>query len=97
LVKVHSTPGTSILLGGITDQTTTFYQRSASSTLLGYGGNIGIRYKLGESVFLTLRGAYLDSSGPTIKNDGRNTDIGRIVTKQPITSLQTTLGLTFGF
>ena len=96
VLKVHSTPGTSILLTGVTDQTATFYQRSASGTLFAYGANAALRYKLSENVFLTLRGAYLDSQGVSVKNDDRTTNIGRIVTKQPISSIQTTLGLSFG-
>jgi hypothetical protein len=96
IVKVFSTPETSTLLGGVTDQKATFYQRSASATLLGYSGTAALRYKLSDNVFLTLRGAYLYSSGPSITNQGRTTDLGRLVTKQPITTLNTTIGLSFG-
>jgi hypothetical protein len=96
IVKTFSTPETSILLSGVTNQTATFYQRSASATVLGYSGTAALRYKLSDNVFLTLRGAYLYSSGPSVTNQGRTTDIGRIVTKQPITTINTTLGLTFG-
>ena len=96
IVKVFSTPETSILLGGVTDQTATFYQRSASGTVLGYSGTGALRYKLSDNVFLTLRGAYLYSSGPSVTNQGRTTDISRIVTKLPITTVNTTIGLTFG-
>lgn len=96
IVKTYSTPETAILLGGVTSQTATFYQKSASATVLGYSGAAALRYKLSDNVFLTLRGAYLYSSGPSVTNQGRTTDIGRIVTKQPITTINTTLGLTFG-
>lgn len=96
MVKVYSTPGTNILLGGVTDQTITFYQQSASGTGLGYSGTAALRYKLSDNVSLTLRGAYLYSSGPSVTNQDRTTDIGRIVTKQPITTINTTIGLTFG-
>ncbi len=95
--KVFSTPETSILLTGVTDQTATFYQRSASSIVFAYGGNMALRYKLGDALFLTLRGAYVATSGPTITNQERTATIGRVVTKQPMSDLQTTLGLNFGF
>ncbi|MGZ3750507.1 MAG: outer membrane beta-barrel protein [Mucilaginibacter sp.] len=97
ILKVSSTPSTQIALVGVIDQTKTFSQQSASATVLGYGGNLGIRYKLSDGVTLALRGAYIDSQGPSITNNNRTTDIGRIVTRQPITALQTTIGLTFGF
>lgn len=96
IVKVYSTPATSILLGGVTDQTGYFYQKGASATLLGYSGTAALRYKLSDNVFLTLRGAYLYSSGPSVTNQDRTTDLGRIVTKQPITTINTTIGLSFG-
>jgi hypothetical protein len=95
--KVFATPETSILLSGVTDQTATFYQRSASSIVFAYGGNLALRYKLSDGIFLTLRGAYVATSGPTITNQDRTTDIGRLVTKQPMSDFQTTLGLNFGF
>jgi hypothetical protein len=96
IVKVYSAPETSVLLSGVTNQTAIFYQRSASATVLGYSGTAALRYKLSDNVFLTLRGAYLYSSGPSVTNQGRTTDLGRTVTKQPITTINTTIGLTFG-
>ena len=96
ILKVFDTPETAILLSGITDQTATFYQRSASATVFAYGGNASLRFKLSENVFLTARGSYLNTQGPSITNDDRSTNIGRIMTRQPISTLQTTLGLSFG-
>lgn len=97
IMKFYSTPLTDISLIGVTDQTKDFYQRGASPTVFGYSGNASLRYKLSDNVFLTLRGSYVNSQGPKITTDGRTTDIGRIVTRQPITVLQTTLGLNFAF
>lgn len=96
ILKVFSTPETNILLSGVTNQTTTFYQKSSSSTILGYSGTAALRYRLSENVFLTLRGAYLYSSGPSITNEGRTSNLGRLVTKQPFNTLNTTIGLNFG-
>jgi hypothetical protein len=97
ILKISSTPETQMDLTGILDQTTSFYQRSAKATVFGYGANLGVRYKLSDGVFLSLRGAYVGSQGPNITNDGRTTDIGRLVTKQPMSAVQTTIGLSFGF
>ena len=96
IIKVFSTPETNTLLSGVTDQTALFYQRSASATVLGYSGTAALRYKLSDNVFLTLRGAYLYSPGPNITNQDRTTNLGRLVTKQPFNTLNTTIGLNFG-
>ncbi|MBS1521536.1 MAG: hypothetical protein JST50_11095 [Bacteroidetes bacterium] len=96
VIKVFSTPETNTLLSGVTDQTALFYQKSANATILGYSGTADLRYKLSENVFLTLRGAYLYSSGPSITNQDRTTNLGRLVTKQPFNTLNTTIGLNFG-
>lgn len=96
IIKVYSTPETNVLLAGITDQTGTFYQHGASATVFAYGGNLSLRWKLSDNVFLTLRGAYINSAGPNITNEDRTHEIGRYVTKQPITTINTTLGLSFG-
>ncbi len=97
IIKVFKTPETNILLTGVPNQTLTFYQRSASATVLAYSGTAAVRYKLSDNVHLVVRGNYINSSGPTIKNEGRSTDIGRLVTKQPISIIQTSLGLNFSF
>lgn len=96
IVKVFSTPETNTLLSGVTDQTALFYQKSTSATVLGYSGTAALRYRLSENVFLTLRGAYLYSQGPSITNQGRTTNLGRLVTKQPFNTINTTIGLNFG-
>ncbi|MDO3628127.1 hypothetical protein [Mucilaginibacter sp. BT774] len=96
ILKVFSMPETSITLSGVTDQTATFYQKSTSSTVLAYSGTAALRYKLSDNVFLTFRGAYLYSQGPSVTNQDRTTNIGRIVTKQPFNTINTTIGLNFG-
>ena len=96
ILKVYSTPAITSQLTGVAEQSKIFFQRSASATVLGYGGNLGLRYKLSDNVFLTLRGNYVNSQGPSITNDERTSNNGRLVTKQPITALQTTFGLSFG-
>lgn len=96
ILKVFSTPQTYIQSYVGETQTENFYQKSASSTVLAYSGTGALRYKLSENVFLTLRGAYLSSQGPSITYQGRTTSDGRLVTKQPFNTLNTTIGLNFG-
>ncbi|MDB5142391.1 MAG: hypothetical protein JWQ66_1104 [Mucilaginibacter sp.] len=97
ILKVSSTPSTQIQVVGVPEQTAIFTQKSASATVLGYSGDIGIRYKLSQGVHLVLRGNYINSSGPSITTINRTDNLGRLVTKQPITAIQTTLGLIFSF
>jgi hypothetical protein len=96
VMKFYSTPNTQVAVVGVTDQTKDFFQRGASPTVFAYGANAALRFHLSDNVFLTLHGAYINSQGLNIKTDDRTTNIGRLVTKQPITELQTTIGLSFG-
>jgi hypothetical protein len=96
MLKVFSTPQTYIQSYDGSNSIATFYQNSASSTVLAYSGTAALRYKLSENVFLTLRGAYLSSQGPSIVYQGRTTNTGRLVAKQPFNTLNTTIGLNFG-
>jgi hypothetical protein len=97
IIKTFSTPGTNTVLVGVPEQTQTFYQRSASVANFAYGGNIGLRYKLSDNLSLALRGAYINSQGPNIRNDNREVAVGRLVTRQSITEIQATLGLAINF
>ncbi|HEY4194469.1 MAG TPA: outer membrane beta-barrel protein [Mucilaginibacter sp.] len=97
ILKVSSTPSTQVQVVGVPEQTKTFMQQSASGTILGYSGDIGIRYKLSEGVHLVLRGNYVNSPGPSVITVNRTENEGRLVTKQPINVIQTTFGLDFSF
>jgi hypothetical protein len=97
ILKVSSTPSMQVQVVGVPEQTAIFTQKSASGTVLGYSGDIGLRYKLSDGVHLVLRGNYINSPGPSITTVDRTDNLGRLVTKQPITAIQTTLGLNFSF
>jgi len=96
-IDVTSTPETSIVITGVPEQTATFYQRTSHGMVFGYGGTAGLRYKLGEGFSLGIRAAYVASPGTTVTNDGRTQTEGRLVTKLPISELQTTFGFTISF
>ncbi|HTI58679.1 hypothetical protein [Mucilaginibacter sp.] len=97
LIKIFSTPETSVQLTGIPDQTAVFYQRKASAFVLGYGGSAGLRWKFSDNWTVALKGAYVSSPGPSVKNDNHTDVMGRYVTKLPISEFQTMLGLTLNF
>ncbi|HTK19041.1 MAG TPA: hypothetical protein VL442_06000 [Mucilaginibacter sp.] len=96
ILKTYSSPETSIYLSGVTNQTTTFYQKTASATVLAYGATAALRFKLSDNVFLTARGAYMGSQGPTVTYQDRTTTLGRDVTRQSFNTINTTIGLNFG-
>jgi len=96
ILKVFSTPENNMQLTDVPQQTAIFYQKSANATVLAYSGTAALRFKLSENVFLTARAAYLYSQGPTIVNQDRTVNLGRLVTKQPFNTLNTTIGLNFG-
>jgi hypothetical protein len=97
LVWVTSTPETAITLTGVPEQTATFYQRRSAGKLFGYGGSGGLRYKLGDTWTFGVKASYISSGGTTVTNDGRTENLGRLVTKLPISELQTTVGFSVSF
>jgi hypothetical protein len=97
LVWVTSTPETSITLGNVPEQTATFYQRRSAGKLFGYGASGGLRYKLGDTWTVGIKESYVASGGTAVTNEGRTENLGRLVTKLPISELQTTLGFSLSF
>jgi hypothetical protein len=98
IIKVFSTPETSIQLEGVPEQSGIFYQRKSGGLLFGAGASGGIRYKLGDSWTFGVKVAYVGSGGTSVTNDGMTEAApGRLVTKIPITELETTAGFTLSF
>ncbi|HEY0245323.1 MAG TPA: outer membrane beta-barrel protein [Mucilaginibacter sp.] len=95
LIKSFSTPELKVVLEDPTDPAQTFYQRSSTSSAFAYGASAGLRYRLGSSWGLNLKGSYIGSDGFDITNENRRINAGRLVTKQSVSEIQTTLGLTF--
>jgi hypothetical protein len=92
-LKSISTPYLTTYLTGVPSQTATFYQQSSTALAFGYGGGLGLRYQFSDSFGLSLRSNYVNSSGYNITNLGRQVAVGRLVTKQPVSLIQTTLGI----
>jgi len=97
LVWVTSTPATNVTLTGVPEQTATFYQFRSHGKLFGYGASGGLRYKLGDTWTVGIKESYIASGGTTVTNSVRTENLGRVVTKLPISELQTTLGFSISF
>ncbi|AMJ66645.1 outer membrane beta-barrel protein [Hymenobacter sp. PAMC 26628] len=72
-------------------------QYSSTSTVFGYQAGLGLHYALTPALGVVLRGDYLGASDLSIDNANRTNNAGRLQTKQPVTALNTSLGLTFAF
>ncbi|MDF2431699.1 MAG: hypothetical protein JWP44_1330 [Mucilaginibacter sp.] len=96
VIKSISTPDITVVLDPANVSTLlTMEQKSSSASAFAYGGSAGVRYSLGGAWDIGLRANYINSSGISISNIGHpDNTTGRIVTKQPISELQTTLGIT---
>ena len=98
MVDVTSTPETKVTLDGIPEQTAPFYERRGHGSMFGYGASAGLRFKLGDSWTIGVKGAYIGASGPNIKVDGLSDNVnGRYVTKIPLKEFQTTFGIGLNF
>jgi opacity protein-like surface antigen len=97
IIKSSSTPEVQTNETGVLTQTVAFYQNNSTKTIFGYGGNVGLRYKLGDSWSVGIKGAYIDSQGLDVTSTGRTVYVGRNVTKIPITEFQTTIGFALSF
>ena len=93
IIKSYSTPSIQIQYTEGNSTLVTFSQNSSKGDAFAYGGGAGLRFSLGEHWDVNLRGNYLNSAGIKISNTNNNGSVGRFVTKQPITEIQTTLGI----
>ena len=95
VVKSLGTPEVTVQLEDNTD--TPLVQHSSTSTVFGYQAGLGVHYAFTDRIGLVLRGDYLKAGDLTIGNDNRLNNAGRYNEKQPLTALNTSLGLTFHF
>jgi len=97
IMKFYTTPNMQFDMTGVPTQTHTFYQLGTSPTILAYGGSAGLRYHFSDSWSVGVKAAYIDSQGLKISNTGKETSVGRLTTKIPVSMLQTTIGMTLNF
>ncbi len=93
IIRSFSTPTLSIEFVNTTNTSVIYSQNSAKGTVFAYGGGAGLRYALGDHWFVNLRGNYINSDGFKVSNTNNPGTVGRFVTRQPVTELQTTLGI----
>ena len=97
VLKSTSTPQIDIFLADVPGQADSFTQETAKGKAFAYSGNLGVRYAFSEKWFFAIKGTYINSQGINISTTGRTLDKGRLVTKQPFSELQTTLGIVHSF
>ncbi len=95
LVHSISTPTYTVQLED-NDQTL-LRQTSSTSTVFGYQAGLGLHYALTDHLSVVLRGDYLGAGDLRIDNANRTNNAGRLQTKQPVTAVNTSLGLAFAF
>ena len=96
LIKSSSTPELTIYVSGANNSSQTIVQHSSNGSAFAYGGNAALRWGFADGWDLGLRFNYVTSDGIKIKTDGDVSALGttgRFVTKQPISEIQTTLGI----
>ncbi|WP_183562147.1 hypothetical protein [Mucilaginibacter sp. SP1R1] len=93
VIKSTSTPSVAVEIDGVKAQTDTFNQLSSRGIAFAYGGSAALKFNMGAGWGLLLKGNYVNSQGPKITTTNRTSELGRIVTKQPITEGQLVFGL----
>jgi len=97
IIKSLSTPSFIMYFDNSTDATTAIEQHSSQSRVFAYGGSVGLRYGLGDHWDVGLKTNYIKSDGFDISYANDPGTTGRYSTKQPVSELQTTLGITLKF
>jgi hypothetical protein len=95
IVHSLSTPTLTVQLED--DEQTLLTQYSSTNTVFGYQAGLGLHYALTPTLGVVLRGDYLVTSDLSIDNANRTNNAGRLQTKQPVSAINTSLGLTFAF
>ncbi|MFC0518902.1 hypothetical protein ACFFGT_32105 [Mucilaginibacter angelicae] len=92
-IKSQTSPVLTITVTGVDAQTGSITQESSKGYAFAYGGSAAIRFDMGAGWGLSLKGNYVNSSGYNVTTTGRTLNVGRLVTKQPITEGQIVFGL----
>ncbi|HEY8937795.1 MAG TPA: outer membrane beta-barrel protein [Cyclobacteriaceae bacterium] len=93
IIQSLSTPEMTVQLE---DNTSTLLkQKSSTATASGWQVGAGLRYALTDKLGLMFRADYFNSDGIKIKNENRSNNAGRMVTKQPMSWMNASVGLVF--
>jgi opacity protein-like surface antigen len=74
-----------------------FTQKSSSHNAFGWQTGLGIHYAFTEKISVMIRGDYFHTNGIKIDNENRNNSAGRLVTNQPMSWINTSVGLAYSF
>ena len=97
IIKSYSTPATTVVFDNSSNTALTFNQLTSTARAFAYGGNVGLRYSFADSWSVGVKGNYINSNGIEIVNQHHTDNTGRLDNKQPITVIQTTIGITLLF
>lgn len=93
LIKSSSTPELTIIYSA-NNTSETVVQHSSKSSAFAYGGNAGVRWEFADGWDIGVRLNYVKSDGINISTTPASAlGTGRLVTKQPISELQSTFGI----
>ncbi|AYB34847.1 outer membrane beta-barrel protein [Chryseolinea soli] len=93
LLKSLSTPEMTVVLEDNT--AAPLQQNSSTGSAFGWQVGAGFRYTLTDKLGLMFRADYFNSDGVKIENEHRENRAGRLVTKQPMSWVNTSVGLSF--
>jgi hypothetical protein len=93
LLQSFSTPEMTVLLEDQTDAT--FKQNSSTASAFEWQVGTGFRYAFSDKMGFVFRADYFSSDGVKVDNENRTNSAGRLVTKQPMSWINTSVGLTF--
>ena len=91
LLQSLSTPEVKVQLEDVSE----FTQKSSTASAFAWKGGLGLHYALSDKLGLVLKADYLNSDGVKIDNENRSNNAGRLVTKQSMSWVNTSIGLTF--
>ncbi len=95
LLKSISTP---VMTVELEDQTeATFKQLSSPASAFGWQVGAGFRYALTDKLGLTFRSDYFSSNGVSVENQNRANTAGRLVTRQPMAWVNSSVGISFSW
>lgn len=97
LIKSTSTPSFIVLFDNPTTTAGAIEQHSSEAKAFAYGSSAGLRYSFADNWDIGLKANYINSNGVAITNANNPGTTGRFVTRQPISEIQATLGLTLKF
>jgi long-subunit fatty acid transport protein len=93
IIQSLSTPEMTVQLE---DNTSTLLkQKSSTASAFGWQVGAGLRYAMTNKLGLMFRADYFNSDGIKIKNENRSNNAGRMVTKQPMSWINASVGLVF--